>query len=196
MTTYQESLSRALAVFQSLSSVELQLGTASEWCLEALRSGGKLLICGNGGSAAEAQHLAGELLGHYLTDRAPLAAVALNADSALLTCIANDYSYDDVFARQIRGLGRPGDLLICFSTSGNSPNILAALRTAREMKLRSIAFLGRDGGHAASLADCALIVGAQETARSQEGHQFLLHCLMDRIEAQFEPGHASQEGDD
>jgi D-sedoheptulose 7-phosphate isomerase len=185
MTSFNDSLHRAIEVFHSLSALEERVQTAARWCIDALRSGNKILICGNGGSAAEAQHLAGELLGHYLQDRMPLPAIALTADSVLVTCIANDYSYDDIFARQVRGLARSGDVLICFSTSGNSRNIVAALNTARDVSVRSIAFLGRTGGKAADLADCPLIVATNETARSQEAHQFLLHCMMDRIEETF-----------
>jgi len=151
--------------------------------LEALQQGGKLVTFGNGGSACEAQHLVGELMGRYKSNRRPLAAVALTADTTVLTCIGNDFDFEDVFARQVEGLCRPGDLLIAFSTSGNSPNVVRALETGRQAGIRSIAFLGRDGGKAASLADCALIVRHHDTARIQEGHNFLMHSLMDVIEA-------------
>jgi D-sedoheptulose 7-phosphate isomerase len=182
-SSYRLSLEDALANYEALASLEGSFLRAASICNEVLASGGKLLICGNGGSAAEAQHLAGELMGRYKADRVPLAAVALTADSALLTCIGNDYRFEDVFARQLRGLARPGDVLIAFTTSGNSPNVLLALETAREMKIPSIAFLGNEGGKAAALADFVLIVPHRATARIQEGHQFLMHCLMDEIEA-------------
>lgn len=185
MTDYQNSLQDAVAVYQSLTALEPEVRAAADICTRALTAGGKLLICGNGGSAAEAQHLAGELMGRYKGDRLPLAAVALTADSALLTCVGNDYGFEQVFARQVRGLGWPEDVLIVFTTSGNSPSVLLALETAREMKLGSIAFLGGDGGKAKSLAECTLIVPHAATARIQEGHQFLMHCLMDEIEAWF-----------
>jgi D-sedoheptulose 7-phosphate isomerase len=182
---YQISLQDAVANYQALSALEPQLSNAAAMCTEALARGGKLLICGNGGSAAEAQHLAGELMGRYKGDRPPLPAVAFTADSALLTCIGNDYCFEEVFARQFRGLARPGDVLIAFTTSGNSPNVLLALEAAREMKLPSIAFLGGDGGKAKSIAECALMVPHRDRARVQEGHQFLMHCLMDEIEEWF-----------
>jgi len=179
---YAESLRDAIAVFESLSGLDAQLRAAIEWCVGAFRSGGQILICGNGGSAAEAQHLAGELMGRYKRERRGLPAVALTADTALLTCIGNDYRFEDVFARQVHALGRPGDILVVFTTSGNSPSALNALVAAREIGVRSIAFLGRDGGKALSLADHALLVPHPDTARVQEGHQFLMHCLMDGIE--------------
>jgi len=174
-----------VAAYQSLMALEADVREAASICTKALAAGGKLLICGNGGSAAEAQHLAGELMGRYKGDRAPLPAVALTADSALLTCVGNDYRFEEVFARQVRGLGRPEDVLIAFTTSGNSPNVLLALEAAREMKLGSIAFLGGEGGKAKSIAECALIVPHAATARIQEGHQFLMHSLMDEIEEWF-----------
>ena len=122
-------------------------------------------------------------MGRYKENRRALAALALASDVAVLTCIGNDYCFEDIFARQVRALGRSGDVLIVFTTSGNSPNILAALRTAREMGVRSIAFLGKEGGKAKALADCSLVIAHQDTARVQEAHQFLMHCLMDQIEA-------------
>jgi D-sedoheptulose 7-phosphate isomerase len=180
---YQETLQEAIRVYQALAGLEAQVREAGAWCSDALRAGRKLLICGNGGSAAEAQHLAGELMGRYRDDRRPLAALALTADSALLTCVGNDFGYEDIFARQVRALGKPGDVLIVFTTSGTSPNVLRALEAARDIGMRSIAFLGRDGGAARDLADCALLVRHRHSARAQEGHQFLMHCLMDEIEA-------------
>jgi D-sedoheptulose 7-phosphate isomerase len=179
---YRYALQQATQVLASLSSLEDKLQTAAGWCVDAFRSGNKLLSCGNGGSASEAQHLVGEIVGRYKKDRPPLPAIALNADSTLLTCIGNDYSFHDVFSRQIEGLGRPGDVLLVFSTSGNSPNVLAALEAARKLQIQSIAFLGKDGGQALAAADCSLLVQHADTARVQEGHNFLMHALMDCIE--------------
>jgi D-sedoheptulose 7-phosphate isomerase len=187
MERYLQSLQEASAVFSSLADLEPALRTAAGWCLESLRSGGKILSCGNGGSAAEADHLCVELMGRYKRSRPGLAAVALNADSALLTCVGNDYSFEDVFARLARALGRPGDILVAFTTSGNSPNVLAALEAARDMGLRSVAFLGSDGGKARDLAACPVVVAHPDSARVQEAHQFLMHCLMDQIEAGLPP---------
>jgi len=180
--TYLTALESALDVFQSLRSMQTDLEQAADLCCRALCRGNKLLVCGNGGSAAEAQHLVGELMGRYILDRVPLPAVALMADSALVTCIGNDYSFDDVFARQVQGLGASGDVLVAFSTSGNSRNIVASLSVAREKRIGSIAFLGHDGGAARSLADHALVISHLNTARIQEAHQFLMHSLMDSLE--------------
>jgi D-sedoheptulose 7-phosphate isomerase len=182
-TKFNRALREAVAVYQSLAPLEPAVETAGAWCVEALRAGRKVLACGNGGSAADAQHFTAELMGRYVDDRPALAAMALTADSTLLTAVGNDYAYDLVFARQVRGVGKAGDILVVFTSSGNSPNILRALEAARELKLRSIAFLGRGGGKAKDLADCVLLVPDRVTARIQEAHQFLLHSLMDRIEA-------------
>jgi D-sedoheptulose 7-phosphate isomerase len=184
MIDYRKRVDEAHSVIASLSNLETSFHSAAACCLTALRQGGKLLICGNGGSAAEAQHLAGELLGRYKSDRTPLPAIALTADSAVVTCIANDYRFEDVFARQVQALGRPGDVLVAFTTSGNSPNVVQALLMARTANMASVAFLGGcDGGPAGGLADYSLIVSHPDTARIQECHQFLMHCLMDSIEA-------------
>src|SRR5690242_2447963 len=183
MGTFQERLRDAIGVFESLAAMESEVAEAGRLCLEAIASGHKLLICGNGGSSAEAQHLAGELMGRYKGDRRALPAVALSADTAILTCIGNDYCYEDVFARQVRALADPGDVLIAFTTSGNSPNVLAALTAAREKGVRTIAFLGCEGGKAKALADRPIVVRHSDTARAQEGHQFLMHALMEEIEA-------------
>lgn len=191
MSEFRTSLREAISVFESLAAHESSVRAASQLCIAALQTKHKLLICGNGGSASEAQHLTGELMGHYKENRAPLPAIALSADSAILTCIGNDYCFEDTFARQVSGLGQPGDVLIVFTTSGNSPNVLRALEEARCIGLKSIAFLGRDGGKARSLADCPIVVAHPDTARAQEGHQFLMHCLMDHIEV----GLAAREND-
>lgn len=181
---FRASVNEAVQVFQSLHALEANVCVAAQWCSEALKSGHKLLACGNGGSACEAQHLVGELMGRYKKDRPALPAVAMSADSAVITCIGNDYSFEDVFARQIRALGQAGDIVVVFSTSGNSRNVLRALEAARNSHLSSIAFLGREGGAAAALAGCSLIVPHKDTARIQEGHQLLMHILMECIEAE------------
>ena len=182
MSNFTDSLEESLAMLATLRELEGGLLCAVERCAASLRSGGKLLICGNGGSAAEAMHLTGELVGRYKKERRPLAAITLGTDPALVTCIGNDYSYEEIFSRQVRGLGRAGDVLIVFTTSGRSANVIRALQAAREMKIESIAFLGKDGGPALGLADHALVVRHQDTARIQEGHQFLMHSLMDMLE--------------
>ncbi|HEX9428462.1 MAG TPA: SIS domain-containing protein [Candidatus Polarisedimenticolia bacterium] len=147
-----------------------------------LEAGGKVLACGNGGSAADAQHFAGELVGRYREERRALPGLALNADGPVLTCLANDYEYAHVFARQVEALGRPGDLLLALSTSGRSPNIVEALRVARARNLTAVAFLGRDGGDARGLASLEIIVPSQETARIQECHGLMLHLLCEALD--------------
>ena len=189
MSDYSQSLQECLVVLASMQELETNVQRAAERCAASLKSGGKLLICGNGGSAAEAMHLAGELVGRYKTDRAPLAAITLGTDPVISSCVGNDYAFEEVFSRQVRALGRRGDVLIAFSTSGRSANIVEALKAARAVGIASIAFLGKDGGAALALADEALLVRHTDTARIQEGHQFLMHSLMDLLEiAVAEPG--------
>ena len=182
MSSISKALQESMAVLASIEELEPALVRVVGKCAACLNSGGKLLICGNGGSAAEAMHLVGELVGRYKNNRPPMAAISLGTDPALTTCIGNDYSYEEIFSRQVRGLGRRGDLLIVFTSSGRSPNVLHALKAAREMGIESVAFLGKDGGPALPLADQALVVRHTDTARIQEGHQFLMHSLMDLLE--------------
>ena len=148
----------------------------------ALNSGGKILTCGNGGSAADALHMAEELVGRYRNNRRSLPGVCLNADPTALTCIGNDFGFDEIFSRQVEGLGVKGDVLVCFSSSGNSPNIVRALDAARKRGVRSVALLGKDGGKARGKADLELIVASADTARIQEAHTLLLHALLERVE--------------
>lgn len=162
------------------------LGAAAE-AADSLARGGKVLFFGNGGSAAEAQHFAAELINRMTRDRPALAGIALSTDGSSLTSIANDSSYDRVFARQIEALGRAGDVALALSTSGNSPSILRGLEAARRLDLATVAFLGRDGGKAASLTDCALIVESDVTARIQEVHLFAGHLYCEAIEERLYP---------
>jgi D-sedoheptulose 7-phosphate isomerase len=154
--------------------------------IAALRSGRKILLFGNGGSAADAQHLAAELVNRYRRARPALAALALTTDTSILTAIANDASFEEVFSRQIEALGEPGDVAIAISTSGRSPNVVRAVETARRLGLRTIGLLGRDGGLVAPLVDVPLIVPAEETPRIQEVHITLGHILCDLIESAFD----------
>src|SRR5262245_12479365 len=175
-------LDASCAVIQSLAAQAELIERIAVLARDTLLDGHMLLACGNGGSATDAQHLAEELIGRYRANRRALPAVALTADSAALTCIANDFGYDQVFARQVEALARPGDLLVCFSTSGNSPNVLAALHTARAQGARSVALLGKDGGAARALADLALVVANDDTARIQEAHLQVLHYICEVVE--------------
>lgn len=151
----------------------------------ALRNGNKILVCGNGGSAAEADHFAGELVGRFRGERKSLPAFALSSSPAGVTAIGNDYGYDRVFARQIESLGAEGDLLFVLTTSGNSANLIEAVRQAKEQGVISIGLLGRDGGRLAPLCDHALIVGSTSTARIQELHLLTIHILCETIDRAF-----------
>jgi D-sedoheptulose 7-phosphate isomerase len=156
--------------------------TLVEACLDSLARGGKLLFFGNGGSAADAQHLAAELVVRYRTNRPAIAAIALTTDTSVLTAIGNDYGFDDAFARQVEALCRPGDVVIGISTSGNSENVLRGLRAARACDGVAVALLGGDGGRIKSHASIALVVPSQTTARVQEMHMVLGHALCDVLE--------------
>jgi len=152
-----------------------------------LKSGGKLLIFGNGGSAADAQHIAGELVNRFLQERKALPAIALSTDGGVLTCIANDTGFGNVFARQIEALGREGDACVAISTSGQSPNIVVACEQARSQRIKVIGLLGRDGGKVAPLCDLALIVPSDDTQRIQETHNLIGHILCELIESNIFP---------
>jgi phosphoheptose isomerase len=151
----------------------------------ALRSGGKVLLFGNGGSAADAQHVAAELVGRFERERRGMAAVALTADPGVLTSISNDYGFARVFARQIEALGRPGDVAFGISTSGASANVIAALQAAREQDLKTVALTGRDGGAVGGAAAIHINVPSSSTARVQEVHRTLLHVICDLVERAF-----------
>lgn len=169
----------------SVDALAPAIARAGSLLAASLRGGGKLLVCGNGGSAADAQHFSAELLGRYERERDGLPAIALHADTSTVTAVANDYGYEQVFARQVRALGRPGDVLLAISTSGNSPGILRALEAAKQAGLGVVALTGRDGGALAPLlrpADIEIRVPAQVTARIQEVHILVLHCLCELID--------------
>ncbi len=166
MTVLAEPMDRALVLMRR--------------CLAA---GGRVLVCGNGGSAADAQHFAAELTGRFERERRALAGIALTTDTSALTAIANDYGYDAVFARQLEGLGRHGDVLVAISTSGNSRNIIAAANSARAMGVAVVALTGAGGGALASLADVLVSVPSKRTARIQEVHGLCLHALAEGLEA-------------
>ncbi len=173
---------------RTLAAMGPRIVQAAELLAERLRQGYKILVCGNGGSAADAQHFAAELVNRFEIERPGLAAIALTTDSSALTSIANDYAFDQIFARQVCALGRPGDVLLAISTSGNSPNVLAALAAAREQGLATVALTGRDGGRMAGQlgeGDIELRAAAAATARIQEVHILLIHCLCDLVDHQL-----------
>jgi len=169
-------------LFARLDAMAPDVARAAHCMSEAVRGGGKLMFCGNGGSAADSQHLASEFTGRFVNDRRPLAALALSTDSSALTCIANDYAFDQVFERQVRALGRKGDVLVAISTSGKSANVLRAVTAARELGVSVVGFLGRDGGTLKPLCDVALVVPSDTTARIQEAHIFIGHTLCALVE--------------
>jgi D-sedoheptulose 7-phosphate isomerase len=150
--------------------------------IASLGNGGKILVCGNGGSASDAQHFAAELVGRFMRERRALASIALTTDTSILTALANDYAFDRVFARQVEALGRPGDVVLGISTSGQSANVLAAFAAARALGLAVVALTGRDGGEVGRSADIHINVPSPSTARVQEVHRTLLHAICELIE--------------
>ena len=185
-----DSITMLVAKIQTLSSMLVQVearhldsfAVSAEIFSSALKNGKTIFWCGNGGSAAESSHLAVELIGRFKNNRRPLSSISLNADTSALTCIANDFGYDEIFARQLEGLARRGDVLVVLSTSGNSENILSALRKAREVGVVTIALLGKGGGQALGLADHAIVIDSRETARIQEIHLLLGHTFCEYAE--------------
>jgi D-sedoheptulose 7-phosphate isomerase len=161
---------------------------SAEVFAKALEQGNTIFWCGNGGSASESSHLAVELIGRFKNNRRPLPSISLNSDTSAITCIANDFGYDEIFARQLEGLARKGDVLVVLSTSGKSENILRALRKGKELGVTTIALLGKGGGEAASLADHPIVVNSSETARIQEIHLLIGHtfCEFAEMEMGFE----------
>lgn len=178
-------LQGSVAAIQSLHDQAGAIASIGELIVDRLREGGTLYTCGNGGSAAEALHLAEELIGRYRGNRPPLRAICLNADPTALTCIANDFGYEQVFARQCEALLKPEDVLLVLSTSGNSPNIVEALRAAKRAGAACIGLLGRDGGACLALCDQAIVVPALDSAHIQEAHQVAMHLICELAEQAF-----------
>jgi phosphoheptose isomerase len=180
------TLSEAIALHQRVRAAGLDTTIAAAGAIVAsLRQGGKVLVFGNGGSAADAAHAAAELVGRFGRERRGYAAVALTADSSVLTSIANDYGFERIFARQIEALGQPGDVAFAITTSGESANTIQALEAARAMRLTTIAMTGRDGGAAGRLADVHVNVPSASTPRIQEVHRTLLHVICDLVETEL-----------
>jgi phosphoheptose isomerase len=182
MSLLRRNVAEAAATLESLLALEAEVERAAELVADALRQGRKLLTCGNGGSAADAIHLATEMVVRFDQDRRPYPALCLAASSGDLTAIANDYAFSEVFARGVLAFGQPGDVLVAISTSGRSENIRRAIEVARTRQVLSIALLGRDGGPSKGLADLDLLVVSQSTARIQEAHKVLIHTLCQRVE--------------
>jgi phosphoheptose isomerase len=189
MHSSSEFLKNAVAAaeetLRSLLHLDAQLAKAADLIEQCLRGGNKLLVCGNGGSAADASHFATEFVVRFMKDRPAYPAICLTGDGGLLTAAGNDYGFDEIFARQVAAFGLAGDLLICLTTSGKSRNVERALEEAKARKLKTIAFLGRDGGSTIGMADVDLLVRGDLTARIQEAHQLLLHVLCETVESRL-----------
>ncbi len=179
-------------VIATLSALAPKVEAAIALLHQTVAQGGKIMLCGNGGSAADSQHIAAEFVGRFINDRKPLPAMALSTDTSALTCIGNDYSFADIFSRQVSALGRAGDCLIGISTSGNSANVIEAVKTAHSLGMSSIGLLGRDGGKLAGLCGCSLIVPSPTTARIQEAHILIGHTLCGAVEQRL--GLAGSQG--
>jgi D-sedoheptulose 7-phosphate isomerase len=189
LDVWKNSLSEAQLTISTFLSDPVQLEKCvrfSEVLTDTFRSGGKAFSCGNGGSHCDAMHFAEEFTGRYRKDRAPLGALALG-DPSHVTCVSNDYGFNEIFSRQLQGLARKGDLLLGLSTSGNSENVIRAFNVAREIGVKTVALLGRDGGKLASLADLAIVVPAQTSDRIQEMHIKLIHTVIESVERQLFP---------
>jgi phosphoheptose isomerase len=176
------SLNDSISAIRSIFDLEDTVAVAANLLRETLLSGHKVLACGNGGSASDSAHFATELACRFVADRRPYPAISLTGDGGLLTAIGNDYSYAELFARQVKAFGISGDLLIALTTSGKSENIKRALEQAKELGLRSIVLLGRDGGSCLGLADVELLIPEQVTARIQEAHKVIVHLLCELVE--------------
>ncbi len=178
----KSAIAGAKETLQSLVDLEAQIGKAADLIEQCLHAGNKMLVCGNGGSAADAAHFATEFVVRFVKDRRAYPAICLTADGGLITAAGNDYGFEEIFARQVAAFGVPGDLLICLTTSGKSKNIQRALEEAKARKLKTIAFLGRDGGSTIGIADVDFLVANDSTARIQEAHMLLLHVLCEVME--------------
>ena len=179
---FAESLSVKML---SMERLTLDLAQATQVMVNSLKLGGKILACGNGGSAGDAQHFAAELVGRFERERMELGAMALTTDSSILTAIGNDYGFEEIFSKQVRAIGKKEDILLGISTSGNSPNVILAIKAAKKMGMRVVAFTGRGGGKIKDLLepeDVHLCVPSERTARIQETHLLLIHCLCDGID--------------
>ncbi len=185
MTLLERAIQDSVEATRALARLEGPLNQAAEMVRRCLTSGHKLLVCGNGGSASDATHLATEFLCRYCEDRRPYPAISLTANGEFMTAVCNDYHADEIFARQVWGLGQKGDLLIAFTTSGKSRNVLRAIEEAKSRGLESICFLGRDGGFTRGIATLDLLAPGNSTVRTQEAHTLLFHVLCETVDAQL-----------
>jgi D-sedoheptulose 7-phosphate isomerase len=180
--TFHQALDDHLASFRDLANISDVIIQTAHLLTAALQKGGKILICGNGGSASDSQHFAAEIVGRFARERDAWPAIALTTDTSVITAIANDYTFDNIFARQLEGIGHPGDVLIALSTSGDSENVIQAAGAARKKDIQVIALMGKCTGKLASLADIVIQAPATQTPRIQEIHAFILHCWAEMVE--------------
>lgn len=174
-----------LSVFEALSDIECDIFKACEIVVDTLKSGKKILICGNGGSAGDSQHFAAELSGRYKKERAGLAGIALSTDTSAITAIGNDYGYEYVFSRQLEAIGNSGDLLVAISTSGNSQNVINALKSAKYKGIKTLGLSGKGGGVMNEFCDLNIVIPSNDTARIQEGHIFIIHTICQAVDLNF-----------
>ncbi len=186
-STLEQAINGSIEMLQALKKIEPKITRGAEMIEQCLRAGNKLLVCGNGGSASDAAHFATELVVRFTKERRAYPAICLTGDGGLLTAAGNDYGFDEIFARQVAAFGLKGDLLIVLTTSGKSKNVQRALEEAKSRKLKTIAFLGRDGGSTIGLADIELLVASDSTARIQEAHKLLLHVICETVESRLSP---------
>jgi phosphoheptose isomerase len=180
-----KAVNGSIETLQSLKRLQAEVARSADLIADCLTKGNKLLVCGNGGSASDAAHFTTELVVRFAKDRPAYPAICLTGDGGLLTAAGNDYGFEEIFARQVAAFGLPSDVLICLTTSGNSKNVWRALDEAKARKLKTIAFLGRDGGSTIGMADVDLLVRSDSTARIQEAHQLLLHVLCETVESRL-----------
>jgi D-sedoheptulose 7-phosphate isomerase len=173
------------AICEWVKSLEDDVNRVCQVISAAVKDGGKIMLCGNGGSAADSQHIAAEFIGRFTQDREPIAALALTTDTSVLTCVGNDYAFDQIFARQVKGLGRQGDVLMAISTSGHSANVINAVKQAKLLGITTIGLLGKDGGQLAKDCDLSLVIAHQQTARIQEMHILIGHIICHSVETQL-----------
>jgi D-sedoheptulose 7-phosphate isomerase len=185
LSIFKENLKEHLNLFKLLEDLSSTIDHAINLCASSLLYDGKVLLCGNGGSAADCQHIASELTGRFMKDRIPINAIALTTDTSALTAISNDFSFNEVFSRQLQALGRPDDVLIAISTSGNSANVIEAAKAAKNKDIKVIGLLGNDGGKLDKLCDVSIIVPSKSTARIQEAHILIGHTICEGIEIEL-----------
>ena len=177
-----ETISENQKILNELSEFRNEFNKICEVCCETLNKQGKIIACGNGGSAADSQHFVGELMGRFLKDREPIPAISLSADTSVLTCISNDYGFEHIFSRQIEGIGKPEDVLFVITTSGKSSNILRALDAGSDKKMKKVGLLGGDGGYAKGLCDYSIVIPSFSTPRIQECQMMVIHAICEAIE--------------